>query len=114
NDDRADQAKIEAGRKLLVDSNRCANCHRYGDASMKPSGPDLAIIVEDRSKKRVTAGYGTLEWLIAFISDPSHERFYGKKNDRMPASAKNRLSHQEIVVLANWLRGDYDAAAEEK
>ncbi len=57
-------------------------------------------------------GYGSREWLIAIISDPAHKRFYGTRNDRMPAYAKdpekpdqNVLSATQIELLANWLRG---------
>ena len=52
------------------------------------------------------------------ISNPEHERFYGDKNDRMPASAefkepeRNRLNPQELEMLVHWLRGEwYEPAA---
>lgn len=47
------------------------------------------------------------EWLIGIINDPKHERFYGKRNDRMPAFAGDKiLDAQSIEILADWLRGD--------
>ena len=30
-------------------------------------------------------GFGSREWLTAIIRDASHARFYGDRNDRMPA-----------------------------
>ena len=56
-------------------------------------------------------GYGSPAWLVGIISDPAHRRFYGSKNDRMPAyaaaadPAKNLLSDEELGILADWLRG---------
>ena len=32
-------------------------------------------------------GYASREWLTAFLSNPADKRFYGDKNDRMPAFA---------------------------
>jgi ubiquinol-cytochrome c reductase cytochrome b subunit len=100
--DNSDQAKIKRGIALLKDSDRCAQCHRFHDPSVAfGTAPDLT-------------DYGSREWLAAFISNPAHERFYGKDNDRMPAFApdalhpeRNRLSAEEIGYLVNWLRGDW-------
>ena len=99
--DNADPATIKAGELLIKDTDRCAQCHRFHDTSVElGTAPDLT-------------DYGSREWLTAFISNPSHERFYGKNNDRMPAFAadpqhpeKNRLSAEEIAYLVSWLRGD--------
>jgi quinol-cytochrome oxidoreductase complex cytochrome b subunit/mono/diheme cytochrome c family protein len=97
---------IEAGRKAFLefewpDSQKCADCHTFRGAGTD-SAPELT-------------GYGSRQWLIDFISDPAHERFYeGKHNDRMPAFAKNKekpqnnlLTAREIELLADWLRGDW-------
>ena len=64
-------------------------------------------------------GYASREWLTAFLSNPADKRFYGDKNDRMPAFAlhpndptANRISPQELAVLVSWLRGEwYEPAA---
>ena len=58
-------------------------------------------------------GYASREWLTAFISNPADERFYGDKNDRMPAFAPhpgdpaNRLSPEDLAILVSWLRGEW-------
>jgi len=98
----ADDAKIIAeGRELLADYFGCADCHKFHDEGKLGAAPDLT-------------GYGSREWLVGIISNPAHKRFYGKKNDRMPAYAEfpddpanNTLSARDIGLLADWLRGDW-------
>ena len=94
--DQRDVTHILEGRKLLIgDSLTCVECHEFrgeGDTSI---APDLT-------------GYGSREWLIAFISDPSHSRFYGARNDRMPAFAPEKiLTPHEIGLVTDWIRGEW-------
>jgi len=93
--DARDAADIEEGRKHLVGPiMNCAECHVFHDEG-EDSGPDLT-------------GYGSREWLIAFISDPAHERFFGSSNDRMPSfGVEKQLTDQEIGLVADWLRGEW-------
>ncbi len=96
----AEQETIKKGQALLKDTDRCAQCHNFhGKPSDSATAPDLT-------------GYGTKEWLTAFISDPAHKRFYDGNNDRMPSFAKGRLTPRQIAFIVNWLRGDDDAPAE--
>ena len=94
-----DAALITAGREALSgDILTCTSCHKFHDADENGGAPDLT-------------GYGSRDWLIAFISNPAHERFYGGRNDRMPAfGADQRLTAQEIGLIADWLRGDWYVA----
>jgi mono/diheme cytochrome c family protein len=107
--DRQDKEKglIAQGETLIKAA--CTDCHNFGQkAPADGTGyPDLA-------------GYGSRDWLIEFISDPAHARFYGEGNDRMPSFAKDRksaanniLTHRQIELLADWLRRDYFEPAEE-
>jgi ubiquinol-cytochrome c reductase cytochrome b subunit len=90
--------QIELGRTLIADENRCAMCHAYrGVGDDSADGPDLT-------------GYGSREWLLAFVANPAHDRFYGEANDRMPSFHKNpesandnRLSRQELELVVDWL-----------
>jgi ubiquinol-cytochrome c reductase cytochrome b subunit len=71
------------------------DCHQFHFQDEDATGPDLT-------------GYGSREWLVAFLSDPGHARFYGERNDRMPAFGKEgALTTQEMRVVADWLRGDW-------
>ena len=46
--------------------------------------------------------------MLAFISDPSHARFYGERNDRMPAYGPDKiLTAAEIGLVTDWLRGEW-------
>jgi len=94
--DQTEAARIAEGRKLMSnDVMRCTECHKFHDAGEEPSGPDLT-------------GYGSRQWLIDFISNPGHERFYGKRNDRMPAYGEEKqLDPHAIGLIADWLRGDW-------
>ncbi len=100
--DARDVQRIAAGALLIKDENRCAQCHRFEDAGSGGSAPDLT-------------GYGSREWIMAFVSNPAAERFYGSNNDRMPAfaehppgSPQNELSSESIEMLADWLRHDWN------
>jgi ubiquinol-cytochrome c reductase cytochrome b subunit len=97
----ADAAKIAAGRALLNARRApCTDCHTFHGKGTA-QGPDLT-------------GYGSRQWLVEFIGNPAHKRFYGKLNDRMAAyagtpsdPASRILSDREIALLADWLRGEW-------
>ena len=76
----------------------CLDCHRfYGKGPARPKGPDLT-------------GYGSRQWMIDFVSDPSAPKYYGKRNDRMPAfGADGRLSRKYIALIVDWLRDQNDS-----
>ena len=84
----------EAGFDVFFDELACIDCHDIEDED-EGSAPDLT-------------GYGSREWLVAFIGDPSHERFYGSKNDRMPSFGRDRkITDREIELVVDWLRQDW-------
>jgi len=94
-------AQIEQGRAMLSDWPDCTGCHKFHDEGRLGSAPDLT-------------GYGSRQWIVGIISNPAHKRFYGDKNDRMPAYAEfpddrteNTLSLRDIGLLADWLRGEW-------
>jgi ubiquinol-cytochrome c reductase cytochrome b subunit len=95
-EDQRDAALIAAGRKALVgEAMGCVECHKFHAAGDDATGPDLT-------------GFGSHDWLVAFISNPKHERFFGERNDRMPAfGAEKMLTPEEIALVADWLRGDW-------
>ncbi len=94
---------LEKGREALSESFEtysCTDCHKFRDAGDLGSAPDLT-------------GWGSQEWLVEFITNPMHERFYRDENDRMPAFGvagpgpkEALLSPDEIQLLAKWIRGE--------
>ena len=81
----------EEGFDLFFDELGCIDCHDIEDED-EGSAPDLT-------------GYGSRDWLTAIVADPSHERFYGKDNDRMPSFVRDeKLTVEEIGILVDWLR----------
>jgi ubiquinol-cytochrome c reductase cytochrome b subunit len=91
--------RVEKGRELVAASDRCGACHRFRD-----NGTDLGAAPD-------LTGWGGRDWLVGIIADPTHERFYGDSNDRMPSFGKAAegalppLSREQIALLADWLRG---------
>jgi ubiquinol-cytochrome c reductase cytochrome b subunit len=94
--DAKDTAIIAEGRTLATsDAMRCTECHQFRTRDEDATAPDLT-------------GYGSREWLIGIIGNPMHERFYGRRNDRMPAFEKDQiLDAQAMGLLADWLRGEW-------
>tara|TARA_B100001057_G_scaffold484667_1_gene563104 strand:+ start:1708 stop:3465 length:1758 start_codon:yes stop_codon:yes gene_type:complete len=77
---------------LFEDGRACIDCHDI-DSEDEGSAPDLT-------------GYGSKDWLIAFIENPEDKRFYGKKNDRMPCYGRDgKLKPEEIELVVDWIRG---------
>lgn len=99
--DRNDSAIIEEGRKLIEenDTMTCVTCHKFNGQG-KSKAPDLT-------------GYGSRQWLIEFVGNPAHKKFYGARNDRMPAFAEKKLlSERETGLIVDWLRGDWYEAGD--
>src|SRR5262245_1056607 len=95
---------LEKGRKALTEafeSYSCVDCHKFRDEGDLGSAPDLT-------------GWGSKDWIVRFISDPTHEAFYRETNDRMPkfgeggasGTKKPLLSPEQIDLLARFLRGE--------
>lgn len=106
--DARDAEIIADGFEIIGDDTAygCTDCHKFHDEGSK--GPDLT-------------GYGSRQWQIDFIRDPSHKRFYGKRNDRMATFGPKydeegnlvrpaQLTDEEIGFIVDWMRGDYYVA----
>jgi ubiquinol-cytochrome c reductase cytochrome b subunit len=98
--DARDGRDIEKGRKLILSGEfGCTVCHRFHGKGER-IGPELT-------------GYGSKEWIAAISGNPASKRFYGKRNDRMPAYAetddetKNLLRNHDLDMTAKWLRGEW-------
>lgn len=99
---------LDAGRELMTvplaatddaeSEYSCVDCHKFHDEG-DIGAPDLT-------------GYGSEAWLVELIANVEHERFYESSNDRMPifhvapGDENNRLTIEQIRLIARWLRGD--------
>lgn len=94
--DQREASVIAEGRALLAtEKMRCTECHQFHKKDEDASAPDLT-------------GYGSREWLTAIITNPKHERFYGKRSDRMPAfGADQILDAAALGLIVDWLRGEW-------
>jgi len=94
--DAVDASEIDEGRRWLIsDEMGCLECHDFQGSTPDPIGPSLT-------------GYGSRTWLRDLIANPSHERFYGERNDRMPAYGdEGILTPAGIEMIADWLRQDW-------
>lgn len=92
--DQRDSARIADGLAYIRNTDSgCASCHKFQDVGT--DSPELT-------------GWGSREWMIAFINDPEHPRFFGRDNDRMPSFGKEKsLSEREIEMVVDWLRRDW-------
>lgn len=93
--DTKDAEIISAGRELISGDINCTECHQFRKPDEDATAPDLT-------------GYGSRQWMIDFVSNSAHERFYARRNDRMPAYAKDgMLGAREIEMVVDWLRGEW-------
>ena len=100
--DARDAAMIKEGEALLKDETLCAQCHTFQDVEAG-AAPDLT-------------GYGSTEWMLQFISNPSEERFYGE-DQPMPAFCPKPLLPEQGILnprqmrfITDWLRGEFFVA----
>src|SRR5688572_16699909 len=91
-----DTSLIASGRDLIVsDDINCTECHQFRKPDEDASAPDLT-------------GYGSRQWTIDFINNPAHVRFYGRRNDRMPAfGVEKMLDAKSVAMVVDWLRGEW-------
>ncbi|HUS36035.1 MAG TPA: cytochrome b N-terminal domain-containing protein [Verrucomicrobiae bacterium] len=90
-----DTAAIAEGRQLITtETMRCTECHQFRKTDEDATAPDLT-------------GWASRDWMTAMIKKPSHARFYGKRNDRMPAFGdEGILDDHQIQLLVQWLRNE--------
>ena len=99
---------VDRGRELVAADDRCGACHSFRD-----NGTDLGSAPE-------LTGWAGREWLVGIIGDPTHVRFYGDSNDRMPSfgtaaeGALPPLTAEQVGMLADWLRGEWYRPADHR
>jgi ubiquinol-cytochrome c reductase cytochrome b subunit len=92
--DKKDSAQIAMGIAFMTNTkNGCAECHKF--QGVGTDSPELD-------------GWASREWMVAFVNDPSHPRFYGRDNDRMPSyGIEKSLSQREIEMVVDWIRQEW-------
>ena len=100
--DSTEFADIQRGRALIQGEEMgCVECHDFRGVNPESDAPLLT-------------GYGSKPWLRGMISDPTHESYYGDRNDRMPSFAvEGILTDDAIDLVADWLREDWYRVAED-
>tara|TARA_Y100001936_G_scaffold109498_1_gene107681 strand:- start:7352 stop:8425 length:1074 start_codon:yes stop_codon:yes gene_type:complete len=94
--DAVQQAEIEEGRALMSSEEiNCTRCHTFRDQTDGDVGP-------------VLTGWGSRDWMLGMLHDPTEERFYGGDNDRMPSFGTEKiLTEEEMGLVVDWLRSDW-------
>ncbi|MEQ8330948.1 MAG: cytochrome b N-terminal domain-containing protein [Longimicrobiales bacterium] len=95
--DSADAADIAEGFDLISsESINCTRCHVFrGQTEDDEPAPDLT-------------GWGSREWIMGMLHDPTDPAYYGADNDEMPSfGVEEILTEQQMRLLADWLRGDW-------
>lgn len=89
-----DSARIALGTAFIRNTDYgCASCHTFEDVGT--DSPDLT-------------GWASRDWMIAFVNDPAHPRFFGRDNDRMPSyGVEKSLTQKEIEMVVDWIRGEW-------
>lgn len=94
--DAAQEADIVQGRLLMSSEEiNCTRCHTFREMTDGDVGP-------------VLTGWGSREWMLGMLHDPTNLSFYGDRNDRMPSFGTDEiLSDAEMGLVVDWLRGDW-------
>ena len=85
---------VEAGSRHVSTTFGCTDCHAFRKPDEEATAPTLT-------------GWGSRDWMIRLVGDPTHPDFYGQRNDRMPSYLKEgRLSERDIGYIVDWIRQD--------
>ncbi len=94
--DADDAETIEEGRELIAsEAIDCVRCHTFRGFEGEDDVP-------------VLTGWGSREWMLGMLHDPTQPRYYGENNDRMPSfGVEETLTRQEMELVVDWLRRDW-------
>ena len=93
----ADARETRASSRKAANSwdrtdSHCTDCHRWRQ--------------EEEGRPELN-GWASRQWTIELIGNPAHDRFYGSRNDRMPAFGEKReLTPRQIEMIVDWMRGE--------
>ena len=94
--DEADRALIEEGRLLIASEEiNCVRCHAFREVLESDDAP-------------VLTGWGSRDWILGMMHDPTQPEYYGDDNDGMPSfGVEGSLARAQMELLADWLRRDW-------
>ena len=94
--DEADRALIEEGRLLIASEEiNCVRCHAFREVLESDDAP-------------VLTGWGSRDWILGMMHDPTQPEYYGENNDGMPSfGVEGSLTRAQMELLADWLRRDW-------
>ncbi len=94
--DGTDRVLIEEGRLLIASEEiNCVRCHAFREVLESDEAP-------------VLTGWGSREWILGMLHDPTQLEYYGAENDGMPSfGVEGSLTTTQMELLADWLRGDW-------
>jgi len=94
--DEAEAQVIEEGRALISsEAINCTRCHTFGDMIGDDDVP-------------VLTGWGSREWMLGILHDPSAPQYYGEDNDGMPLFGVDEiLTEVQMGLVVDWLRRDW-------
>jgi ubiquinol-cytochrome c reductase cytochrome b subunit len=97
--DLLDAPLIDEGRRLISgEAINCTRCHTFRDVTGEDDVP-------------VLTGWGSRDWMLGMLHDPSQPRYYGDRNDRMPSfGVDETLSREQMELVVDWLRRDWYVA----
>ena len=107
--------KVQRGQEIFVSGemamgqiDACVDCHSMHPLIVDAAGQTvLAEAALSEDLQPILTGYGSSDWLQAFIANPSSH--YGDTN-AMPGFS-GQLSPQELELIARWLAEDYYQSA---
>ncbi len=105
----AQEATLDAPRPLLDNEYLGLAPNAINDMAFMTCTECHAFYGKENDHACDLRAYMSRDWVAGFISDPTSTRFYGAKNDRMPAycpeSGDKLMTEEEVGLLADWLSG---------
>jgi ubiquinol-cytochrome c reductase cytochrome b subunit len=108
-----DDPKVQRGKEIFVSGemtagsiDACADCHAMHALTVVDGKVEFEEEPLAEDMHPILTGYGSTEWLKAFIADPQAHYAGDFGNNAMPGFA-DQLSPQELELVARWLSLDY-------
>lgn len=95
-----------SGKMAKGEIDACVDCHAMRPLTVRSGKIELASEALSEDLFPILTGYGGVDWLKAFISNPQQHYAGEDGNNAMPAFAEQLTPH-ELEMLARWLATDF-------